>query len=467
MTVTSDDARNRFGMMSGLGLGLALALLPALGMSAEGDHSHEGSHPGGHEAGTPDHQRHDGAGDEGGDHGEAQRKHEGQHGADHEKHDEGSKAAHSGGHKQGGGQKGGHGSSKEVVHLNEAKRREFGIEVRRASSGRVPQTQQLPGEIAFRPDSVAHVDARVAGVTRKVLREPGDEVEAGETLAILTSRELGEAQSEYLAARARFQLERATWQRKKRLNQKGITSEAEMLEARNAYREARLNRELARRRLRAMGVSQDRINALPDQGEDALTRYTIEAPISGTITERHLKPGARVTMNRPEPLFVIADTQIVWAHIAVYPENLDRIETGQAAHIRANNTGARAEGIISYVTPDLDEASRTATARVILNNDSGQWRPGQFVTADVTIGKQQADVVVPETAIQMIDGQPSVFVRVDHGFRQQAVELGNRGDGQVAIRDGLTAGKAFAATNTFTLKAQLNAAKLKGAGHAH
>jgi cobalt-zinc-cadmium efflux system membrane fusion protein len=432
-------------------LGLTLALLPGLGMSAEGEHGHDGSHQGNHEAGTSDHQGHDDSGHKGGDHSDGHQQHQGQ------------KPKHSGGHEPGGHKSDGKGA----IHLNEAKRQEFDIAVREAASGTVPQTQQLPGEIAFRPDSVAHVDARVTGVTKKVLREPGDQVKAGETLAVLTSRELGEAQSEYLAARARFQLERATWQRKKRLNNKGITSEAEMLEARNAYREARLNRELARRRLRAMGVSQDRINALPDAGDEGLTRYTIEAPISGTITARHLKPGARVTMNRPEPLFVIADTEIVWAHIAVYPENLDRIETGQEARIRANNTGAEGEGIISYVTPDLDKASRTATARVILDNKDGAWRPGQFITADVTIGKQKADVVVPQTAIQMIDGQPSVFVRTDHGFKHRRVELGNRGDGQVAIQDGLKVGEAFAATNTFTLKAQLNSATLKEAGHAH
>ncbi|MGM0450425.1 MAG: hypothetical protein ACQERE_06340 [Pseudomonadota bacterium] len=62
---------------------------------------------------------------------------------------------------------------------------------------------------------------------------------------------------------------------------------------------------------------------------------------------------------------------------------------------------------------------------------------GQFATGEVTVREFQADVLVPTSAIQTLDGQPHVFVRTDHGFRRQPVETGQSGGGRVVIREGL------------------------------
>jgi len=135
--------------------------------------------------------------------------------------------------------------------------------------------------------------------------------------------------------------------------------------------------------------------------------------------------------------------------------------------VQADDSKASASSPITYITPLMHEATRAAQARVVLENASGQWYPGQFVTASVTVERVEADVVVPATAIQTMNGQSTVFVRTDDGFEARPVRTGPESKGRVAIQEGLKAGERYAAVNTFTLKAEFGRDKLESAGHSH
>jgi membrane fusion protein, heavy metal efflux system len=124
----------------------------------------------------------------------------------------------------------------------------------------------------------------------------------------------------------------------------------------------------------------------------------------------------------------------------------------------------QAEGTINYVAPVLLEETRTAVTRVELPNPDGRWRPGLFVTATISAGGNAASVLVPKSAIQTIEGNPSVFVKTEEGFIARAVTVGRSNDTQVEIRAGLSPGERYAATETFILKAEV----AKGeASHQH
>ena len=93
-----------------------------------------------------------------------------------------------------------------------------------------------------------------------------------------------------------------------------------------------------------------------------------------------------------------------------------------------------------------------------ISNPAGIWRPGIFVTADVTAHDQPTEVLAPASAIQMIDGMPVVFVRTTNGFDRRKIVTGRRDARAVEVLSGLDAGEIIAVRNTFKLKSELGKA---------
>lgn len=195
------------------------------------------------------------------------------------------------------------------------------------------------------------------------------------------------------------------------------------------------------------------------ESNESLAPYELKTQLDGTVIERHITRGESV--DRDKQAFVIADLSLVWVDLAVFQKDLEHIRIGQRVLI---STGmADAEGQISYVAPIVDEPTRTAVARVILPNPQRTWRPGLFVTARV-LDPAPAAVVVERSAVQIIEGRPTVFVETDDGFVPRPVALGPPGETFIEVIDGMHAGERYAATNSFLLKAELG----KGAAeHDH
>jgi cobalt-zinc-cadmium efflux system membrane fusion protein len=113
----------------------------------------------------------------------------------------------------------------------------------------------------------------------------------------------------------------------------------------------------------------------------------------------------------------------------------------------------------------VDEATRTAEARVIIPNPDGEWRPGMFLTAKIYTGTINADISIPTSALQLMDGQPAIFVETDHGFEPRPITVGIENDSTVQVLSGLIRGQRFIAKGAFTLKSELQ--KESFGGHSH
>ncbi len=123
-------------------------------------------------------------------------------------------------------------------------------------------------------------------------------------------------------------------------------------------------------------------------------------------------------------------------------------------------------GVISYVTPIVQETTRTATARVVLDNAAGRWRPGMFVVGVVEVSRHEAAVAVPRSALFSLHNETVVFVQDEHGFEIRTVRVGAMDDQSAEILTGLAAGDHFVSQGGFTLKAELEKSSF-GHGHAH
>ena len=375
----------------------------------------------------------------------------------------------------GHGERGGQGAStgadghgehggEEVVRLSGEQMKEFDIEVAAAGPGRLAQYIELPGEIVLNADALAHVVPRVPGIVREVRKSVGEKVQAGELMAVLESRELAEAKAAFLAAVEREKLAAATFDREEGLWQKKISSEQDYLDARRALAEARIQRNMSEQQLHALGFSDAYLKTLPAHPDATYTRFEIRAPFAGTITEKHLALGENA--NSDAEVFTIADLSSVWVDINVYQKDLAEIRQGQSVTIEAGHGIPSATGKIAWVGPLVGEATRTATARVVLPNRDGSLRPGLFVTARVAVGSMPAAIIVPKSALQTFEERTVVFVQDEDGFEPRHVETGRQNATQVEILSGLAAGQSYVSQGAFTLKAQLSKGAF-GDGHNH
>ncbi len=201
------------------------------------------------------------------------------------------------------------------------------------------------------------------------------------------------------------------------------------------------------------------------ESNESLTPYEVQSLIDGTIIEMHMTQGELI--GNEAHAFTIADLNKVWANFNIYQKDLGKIKVGQRMLVSVGSMDIEETGIISYVSPIVDEKTRTATARVILNNQPGKWLPGMFVTAKVYVSEKKYPVVVNKDAIKTLEEELVVFVKDDDGgFKPQVVTTGNENDDNIEIVSGLNAGDVYASKNSFILKAEILKESF-GGGHGH
>jgi cobalt-zinc-cadmium efflux system membrane fusion protein len=118
-------------------------------------------------------------------------------------------------------------------------------------------------------------------------------------------------------------------------------------------------------------------------------------------------------------------------------------------------------GVVRSITPTVDERTRSATVVIDPLPNQPALAPGELVQVEISTPRSAASgFVVPEEAVQNIEGRNVVFVRTATGFKLRPVVAGSRGAGKVSILSGLNAGESIATVNAFFLKAEL----MKGSG---
>ncbi|MDN3563565.1 efflux RND transporter periplasmic adaptor subunit [Paeniroseomonas aquatica] len=364
------------------------------------------------------------------------------------------------GHKPGESH-GGEAAPEGSIRMTEAQIAGAAIELADAVPGAVVRRVSLPGTVAANADRLARVPARVAGIVTALHKRLGDQVAAGEVLALIESAEIATVKGEYLAALRTTELARVTFEREQRLWQRKVSAEQDFLKARTDWQEAQIRLDLSRQKLAALGLGQAEVEALPRQPIEALRRQEVRAPIAGRVTARPIVLGAAVAAEAE--VYTVADLATVWVEMAVPPADLSFVKEGMSVRVRGEGE-TRAEGRLVFLSPVLDPETRSARAVVELPNPENTFRPGGYATADVATAEQPVDVLVPRGAVQQIEGESVVFVRTPDGFEKREVVLGRGDQDAVEVVFGLDAGERYAAGNTFVLKAELGKSE---AEHSH
>jgi len=330
----------------------------------------------------------------------------------------------------------------------------------------------VPGTVTPDADRVARVPARVVGTVSEMRKRLGDRVSKGEVVAVLDSREVADAKSDYLTAQVQAELQSINFARQQKLVASQATSEASFQNARAAHLENQLRLDLARQKLSALGLNAAEVAAAQKRDEaspttSSLRQYELRAPVDGQIVERKVDVGTAVGKEgEPADLYTVADLSRVWIEFSVPTSSLAGVREGAAVSVLAgrDEAGRRTQGRVIFVSPLLNAETRAARVVVSLPNDDGAWRPGTYVTAEIAIARDAVAVRVPKPALQTIEGKAVVFVRTDDGFEKREVELGRSDDEAVEALSGLKPGEPIVVANSFLLKAELGKSD---AGHDH
>jgi cobalt-zinc-cadmium efflux system membrane fusion protein len=332
-----------------------------------------------------------------------------------------------------------------VIHFTPSQITVAGITVATAGPKHLDTFIRMPGQIALNEDRTAHVTPRAAGSVRDVSADLGQQVRKDQVLASIASADIAGQRGALTAAQKRVDYARRTVATERTLWEEKITARQDLLKAEQELIEAEVARDTVRQQLQALGAG-------GGSGGGGSNLLAIRGPFDGIIVEKHITLGEVVGADTR--VFTLTDLSTVWADVVVPARDLDIVRVGTTAVIRSIASDTTAPGKVSFVSSLVGEASRSAKARVVLANPGAAWRPGLAVNVDIVTGSSDVPVAVAREAIQTVDTRQVVYKRVKEGFIAQPVSTG-RADGRfIEITAGLNPGDAYAASGSFTIKAE-------------
>ena len=372
---------------------------------------------------------------------------------------------------------------------------------------------RVTGAVEANQQQTQQVTPLVSGRVDRVNVVLGDHVRAGAVLAVVSSPEVAEmhgklheaetrlalAEQNYervqrsenraalIQAKARLDEAEATLRRTRRLIELGAGAGKDVVAAESTYKTAKadydyqsnisINREVQqakseveialvevshlRNSLRALGAE------LGESAHGKVSHDTslvaLRAPVSGTVTERHINAGAGIEAGRP--ILTISNISNVWV-IANVPEGqVNALRVGTPAEIRSAALGQNAiAGRVTYIDTTLNEETRTGRVRVEIANPGERLKIGMFVEVGFEIGAAEVgtaaslELVIPDEAVQRIGERSVVFVpkEGEQGhFLVRDVQLGGTVDGYRGVLSGLAVGDRVVTKGSFALKTQL------------
>lgn len=197
------------------------------------------------------------------------------------------------------------------------------------------------------------------------------------------------------------------------------------------------------------------------ESNESLHDYEVKSEINGKIIKKNINLGMR---SGQENIFVISDLSSVWGDFSLYRQDLNRVHVGNPILVTTLDGTLSQQSIISYISPLGNEATQSVIARSVLTNSKDEWKPGLFVSGEITVEKVPISVAVKVGALQTFRDWDVVFINVGNLFEVVPVQLGRKNKEWVEIKSGLNPGDRYVSENSFILKADL---EKSGAKHEH
>ncbi|MBC7685278.1 MAG: efflux RND transporter periplasmic adaptor subunit [Bdellovibrionales bacterium] len=316
------------------------------------------------------------------------------------------------------------------------------IAVEAVGGGDIAAEMTSAGTVTASPGGEAVIQSRASGNVTRINRQLGDSVKAGDVLAQIDSLEAATMSAERSTTFARAELARKTYAREKSLFDQGVTPRQDVDTAQAALAVADAEARRATVVARAANLSKDGAS------------IAVVSPIAGKVAAQSVTLGGFV---QPQTeLFRVAGKGKPLVEASVAAADVSRITVGARATI-VPASGMSVEATVRSVTSTVAGASRAATVLLTPVSDGTTLVIGEGVQVRLHLGNGQSSggMVVPEDAVQNLDGRDVLFVRTANGFRPTRVLVGARSGGVAQIIDGIKVDEQVATRNAFLIKADM------------
>ncbi|HZE64709.1 MAG TPA: efflux RND transporter periplasmic adaptor subunit, partial [Pyrinomonadaceae bacterium] len=316
--------------------------------------------------------------------------------------------------------------------------------------------QQTTGVVQPNSYRETPVMSLVGGIVRSVGPELGQSVRKGQTIAVVSSTDLADAQTKYLAAFAELDEHHKHHARTEKLVAIGAASREELEMATSKLKAAESDVANLRQRLLLLGLSFQRVSALRSPSQVS-SEVSFPSPASGTVTSRTVNSGEVIEANKE--LLRITDLSSVWVVAQVYEKDLGKIHIGSDASITTDAYPGRVfRGRVSYVDPAVNPQTRTAQARIEIANPGQQLKIGMYVNVAFGAlgGAENTAPTIPAAAVQNLNNQQVVFVATNEPnvFVMRSLRLSPETNGIYQVLEGLNVGDRIVTNGSFLLRAE-------------
>jgi Cu(I)/Ag(I) efflux system membrane fusion protein len=188
-------------------------------------------------------------------------------------------------------------------------------------------------------------------------------------------------------------------------------------------------------------------------------RLKLRSPKNGVISSLNVKQGDNVKAD--QNLMRIADLSTLWAILDVYESDLNRINEGDELRVSIPNED-HVTGKVTFVSPVLDANSRSAKARVVIQNPKRNLKPGVFITAELMNTESELTenqvLMLPKSAVLWTGKRSVVYQQLENEnglyFKMKEVKTGGTSSDFVEILSGLEAGDEVVTQGAFSIDSE-------------
>ena len=303
---------------------------------------------------------------------------------------------------------------------------------------------KLTGKVTFDEEKVIKVVPFVSGTVTEVKAGIGDHVEKGQVIAVIKSSEMAGVSNDLNTAQSDYEIALKNFNVMEDMHNSGIASEKEYITAQNELQKAKSSLEKAK-------------NISSIYGEKGKTFYYVKAPISGVIVDKQVNPNMQIRTDNNDNLFTISDLKDVWVMANVFETDISKVKQGYNVDVSTLSYPDQViPGKIDRVYDVLDPVTKVMKARIKLDNNKFQLKPGMFANVVLHSKDNAMKLTVPSKAI--IFDNSTYYVIVYRGkcaVEARGVKIYKSVNNKTYIDDGLKAGDKIIVNNNLLIYDQL------------
>lgn len=337
-----------------------------------------------------------------------------------------------------------------ALKMTAAEREAQGIRTARVEAHALAEAVTAPGEVRMNAYASAQVTPRISAQVVERHARLGETVKAGQPLITLSSVEMAGAQGALIEADRE-------WTRVRKLGREVVSDKR--------YIAAQVARQQAYATVQAYGMTEAQIARLLADGDAARATgaFDLLSPQAGTVVRDDFVIGEVIEPGRV--LFEVSDETSLWVEAQLRPEQAGGVAVGMPARVSRDGTHWL-DGKVVQRHHRLDEGTRTQGVRIEVANRDDELHPGEYVDVALETAAANARIAVPEAAVLLMQGAPTVFKLEGDELHPQPVETGVTRGGWTEIKAGLIQGDEIVIQGAFLLKSLALKSQM-GEGHGH